>query len=359
MVTIYTQVTALLRVLSLSSQTKELLMKNYRYFSPPYWQIAHINRSCYIAFSLFVLITVTTTSVMAVEPSPAPTATAPQILKTSPGPTTEATQYQLQVRGTPQQGSILLVSIPGTQPDQTGECSWRNRTRPLSWQGKSLGIILPVPLDARPGGYTIKIALKNADGSVAGKAEKKIDVSAHTYGTQQLWLSQEQLNRYDDPQSDRDNEAIHRALSFYTPGITWNTQFIWPISSYISTQFGLKRFYNNDPEPEFHRGFDLPGSIGTPVKASQRGIVRFAKEKLLLHGTAAVIDHGRGIGTLYIHMNSLKVNVGDRVEQGQIIGTVGRTGVATGPHLHWAAYAFDEPIDPRLLFRLPAEWLSR
>jgi murein DD-endopeptidase MepM/ murein hydrolase activator NlpD len=289
------------------------------------------------------------------EPSPTPAVTAPQTQK----PPAEIQQLQIQAKGTPRQGSVLFLSVPGTKADQTGECAWRSTTRPLTWQGGSLGIIIPVALDAKPGGYTAKITVKNRDGSVAGRAEKKIDVAAHTYGTQQLWLSQAQLNRYDDPQSDRDNEAIHKALSFYTPGITWTSQFIWPINSYISTQFGLKRFYNNDPEPEFHRGFDLPGTTGTPVKASQKGIVRFAREKLVLHGTAVVIDHGRGIGTLYIHMNSLKVKAGDRVEQGQVIGTVGSTGVATGPHLHWAAYCFDVPIDPRLLFRLPAECLEK
>lgn len=290
-------------------------------------------------------------------PSPEPSITATPSQK--PTPSTEAIHFVPTVSGTPRQGSILFVTVPGTKADQTGECTWRNMTRPLSWQGKSLGIILPVALDAKPGGYTIKMTVKNADGSIAGKVEKKIDVNAYTYGTQQLWLSQEQLNRYDDPQSDRDNDAIHKALSFYTPGITWNRQFIWPINSYISTKFGLKRFYNNDPEPEFHRGFDLPGTLGTPVKASQNGIVRFAREKLLLHGTTAVIDHGRGIGTLYLHMNSLKVKPGQKVEQGQIIGTVGASGVSTGPHLHWAAYSFDQPIDPRLLFSLPAEWMEK
>lgn len=334
-------------------------MKINRYFCTKNWHIAQIKRNWLITLSLIALITVSTTALPAQEPSPAPAATTPQIQKPSPATTTETLQYQLQVQGTPRQGSILFVTIPGTKADQKGECTWRNMTRPLSWQGKSLGIILPVALDARQGGYTIKITVKNADGIAAGKAERKIDVIAYTYGTQQLWLSQEQLNRYDDPQSDRDNDAIHKALSFYTPGITWNRQFIWPINSYISTKFGLKRFYNNDPEPEFHRGFDLPGSIGTPIKASQSGIVRFAREKLLLHGTAVVIDHGRGIGTLYLHMNSLKVKPGQKVEQGQIIGTVGASGVSTGPHLHWAAYSFDQPIDPRLLFSLPSEWMEK
>ncbi|MGV8118132.1 MAG: M23 family metallopeptidase [Candidatus Xenobiia bacterium LiM19] len=334
-------------------------MKIYRYDFLKDLHRKNIKWSSITLASIFIILTLTTTALMAQEPSPAPTTAAPQIQKPSPAATTETLQYQLQVQGTPRQGSILFVTVPGTKPDQKGECTWRNMTRPLSWQGKSLGIILPVALDARQGGYTIKITVKNADGSAAGNAERKIDVVAYTYGTQQLWLSQEQLNRYDDPQSDRDNDAIHKALSFYTPGITWSRQFIWPINSYISTKFGLKRFYNNDPEPEFHRGFDLPGSIGTPIKASQNGIVRFAREKLLLHGTAVVIDHGRGIGTLYLHMNSLKVKPGQKVEQGQIIGTVGASGVSTGPHLHWAAYSFDQPIDPRLLFSLPSGWIEK
>jgi murein DD-endopeptidase MepM/ murein hydrolase activator NlpD len=265
----------------------------------------------------------------------------------------------LSVRGTPRQGGMLFVTVAGSEKTNEGEATWRGKRYPLLWQKSSLGVMLPVPLDAPAGGHKLKVAVKRAGGSAPEALEKSVQVTAYTYGVQHIWLSESQLAKYDDPQADRDNDAIKKALSHDTTGIAWDRQFIWPIAANISTQFGLKRFYNNDKVPEFHRGFDLPAGTGTPVAAAQRGIVRFARRNLLLHGTTAVIDHGKGIGTLYLHMNSLKVKEGDPVEQGDIIGTVGMTGAGTGPHLHWAAYSQGEPIDPRLLFHLPADWIDR
>jgi murein DD-endopeptidase MepM/ murein hydrolase activator NlpD len=264
----------------------------------------------------------------------------------------------LAVKGTPRQGSVLFVTVPGTEKTDEGEASWRGRRYSLMWQKNCLGVLLPVALDDAAGGHTLRITVKRPDGAAPETLENKVQVTAYTYGVQHIWLPESQLAKYDDPQADRDNADIKKALSHYTTGITWDRQFIWPISSYISTQFGLKRFYNNDKVPEFHRGLDLPAATGTPIAASQRGIVRFARKNLLLHGTTIVLDHGKGIGTLYLHMSSLKVKEGQSVDQGEVIGTVGMTGAGTGPHLHWAAYSQGEAIDPRLLFHLPANWLD-
>jgi len=265
----------------------------------------------------------------------------------------------ITVKGTPRQGNLLFVTVTGTSKDDMGDCTWRGKRYPLVAEKAGLGVMLPVALNTPKGSYRLRVEVKKAEVGEPVVIERLIATTPHTYGVQRIWLSASQLSKYDNPQADRDNDDIKNALSFNTDTIHWNRSFIWPVNTYISTKFGLKRFYNDDKEPEFHRGIDLPAATGTPVKASQRGVVRFAKKNLLLHGTTAVIDHGKGIGTLYLHMNSLKVKEGDPVEQGDVIGTVGSTGAGTGPHLHWAAYCQGEAIDPQLLFHIPPEWLGR
>ncbi|MDQ7827263.1 MAG: M23 family metallopeptidase [Candidatus Eremiobacteraeota bacterium] len=316
-------------------------------------------RQFLILTALFIAVFLTFTA-GAQEPSPPLPPSIeppPSMLPASPSPASPP--YQLQVKGTATQGKALFVTVAGTSKDHRGECSWRGKKYALIFQGKGLSALIPVALDCPAGGYTLKITVTAPGSGTPATLTRVIRTSAQTYGVQYLRLPESQLSKYEDPQAEKDNAEIHRALSYNTPGITWERSFIVPTRGYVSTLFGLKRFYNDDKEPEFHRGQDIAASWGEPVKASQKGIVRFAKKNLVLHGTAVVIDHGKGIGTLYIHMASMKVRAGDSVEQGQVIGTVGATGVATGPHLHFAAYAHDEPISPALLYKLPADFLGR
>lgn len=273
---------------------------------------------------------------------------------------TPATQTgcTISVKGVARQGGILFVKIMGSLKSQEGDVTWRGKKYALLWQKDALGVLLPVALDTPPGAYKLTVRVKDAATGETTALERIIPTKSFNNGVQHIWLSQQQYDSYDDPQAERDNSDINKALSEYTTEIKWDHNFIWPVNGYTSTQFGLRRYYNNDAKPEFHRGMDLSAGAGTPVAAAQRGVVMFARKNLLLHGTTVVIDHGKGIGTIYLHMSSLRVKKGDSVEQGDIIGAVGSTGVATGPHLHWAAYAHDEPIDPHLLFTLPRDWMD-
>ena len=97
---------------------------------------------------------------------------------------------------------------------------------------------------------------------------------------------------------------------------------------------------------------DIAAAQGTPVKAPAAGIVTFAAPSLYLTGGTVVIDHGAGVSSNFLHLSRIDVQVGDRVEQGQVFAAVGATGRATGPHLHWGMNWFDVRIDPLLV--LPA-----
>ncbi|TXH64741.1 MAG: M23 family metallopeptidase [Lysobacteraceae bacterium] len=124
--------------------------------------------------------------------------------------------------------------------------------------------------------------------------------------------------------------------------------FIWPVQGRISGRFGNQRVYNGTPKSP-HSGMDIAAAQGTAIKAPAAGIVSFAAPDLYLTGGTVVLDHGAGISSNFLHLSRIDVKVGDRVAQGQIVGAVGATGRATGPHLHWGMNWFDTRIDPLLV----------
>jgi murein DD-endopeptidase MepM/ murein hydrolase activator NlpD len=125
--------------------------------------------------------------------------------------------------------------------------------------------------------------------------------------------------------------------------------FIWPAEGRISSVFGLRRFFN-EQERKPHNGLDIAASIGAPVKATADGTVIDAGD-FFFSGNMIFLDHGQGIISLYAHMDRIDVKPGDSVKQGDIIGAVGQTGRATGPHLHFAVFANKTLIDP--VYMLP------
>ncbi len=124
--------------------------------------------------------------------------------------------------------------------------------------------------------------------------------------------------------------------------------FQWPVQGRISGRFGNARVYNGQPGAG-HSGMDIAAPNGTPVRAPAGGIVTFAAPDLYLTGGTVLLDHGHGVSSNFLHLSRIDVKVGDRVESGQVIGAVGATGRATGPHLHWGMNWFDVRIDPLLV----------
>ncbi|MFC5569305.1 M23 family metallopeptidase [Lysobacter yangpyeongensis] len=124
--------------------------------------------------------------------------------------------------------------------------------------------------------------------------------------------------------------------------------FVWPVQGRISGRFGNQRIYNGTPRAP-HSGMDIAAAQGTPVQAPAAGVVTFANPDLYLTGGTVLLDHGHGVSSNFLHLSRIDVQVGDRVAQGQVIGAVGATGRATGPHLHWGMNWFDVRIDPLLV----------
>ena len=125
-------------------------------------------------------------------------------------------------------------------------------------------------------------------------------------------------------------------------------KFNWPTQGIISGVFGSQRILNGKPKRP-HYGIDIAAKKGTKVVAPTESIVRMAEKDLYYTGGTIMLDHGHGITSVYSHLSSINVKVGDKVLKNQKIGEVGSTGRSTGPHLDWRVNWFDQRLDPLML----------
>ncbi|MCK7594739.1 M23 family metallopeptidase [Pseudomarimonas salicorniae] len=128
--------------------------------------------------------------------------------------------------------------------------------------------------------------------------------------------------------------------------------FAWPVVGRISGRFAASRSYNGRPGSP-HSGMDIAAREGTPIRAPAAGVVSFADSDLYLTGGTLLLDHGHGLSSVFLHMSRIDVRPGQQVAAGEVLGAVGSTGRATGPHLHWGVNWFEQRLDPLLLPGLP------
>lgn len=124
--------------------------------------------------------------------------------------------------------------------------------------------------------------------------------------------------------------------------------FVWPVEGPISGVYGSQRFYNGEPRRP-HFGVDVAAPAGTIVRAPAAGVVTLAEPDLYFSGGTVILDHGYRLSSSFLHMSEVSVQVGDELQAGDIIGAVGATGRATGPHLDWRMNWREQRIDPQLL----------
>ncbi len=127
----------------------------------------------------------------------------------------------------------------------------------------------------------------------------------------------------------------------------WADGFSWPVTGRISGVFGSQRILNGEPKRP-HSGVDVAVPTGTPVLAPAAGIVTLAENGMYFEGGLVLLDHGHWLESAFLHMSRVDVQPGQRVEKGDVIGAVGSTGRATGPHLHWSIKWIGRLVDPQL-----------
>ncbi len=128
----------------------------------------------------------------------------------------------------------------------------------------------------------------------------------------------------------------------------WANGFTWPATGRLSGFYGSQRVLNGEPRRP-HYGVDVAAPEGTPVTAPAPGVVTLAEPDLYYSGGTVIIDHGQGLSSTFLHLSSVDATVGQDVAQGDLIGRIGATGRATGPHLDWRMNWLDKRVDPQPL----------
>ncbi len=184
---------------------------------------------------------------------------------------------------------------------------------------------------------------------IDGKKDKIIKkVLKRKYNIQRIYGLEE--SKVTPPESvykriKEENNKIGQARAINSDLPFFKNQFIMPVEGIISGVYGSQRILNGKPKWP-HYGIDIAAKQGTMIKSSGSGIVTMAEDDLYYTGGTIIMDHGHGISTIYSHLENVMVSVGDKINQGDIIGTVGSTGRSTGPHLDFRVNWFQTRLDP-------------
>jgi murein DD-endopeptidase MepM/ murein hydrolase activator NlpD len=202
-----------------------------------------------------------------------------------------------------------------------------------------------VGVQTQPGNYTIAIKLgKKKEYVKLTVKSTRFPKKSITVDESQVSLSPEDLKRA------KKEEARLKSVFQIMDERLWEGSFIIPIKNEISTVFGTKRIFNGK-RVSIHKGIDIRGEDGERVKASNNGKVVLT-ENMFFGGNTVIIDHGQGIYSIYMHLSGFNVKTGDLVSRGDIIGFVGSSGRATGPHLHFGIKVAGISVNPLSIVEL-------
>lgn len=189
------------------------------------------------------------------------------------------------------------------------------------------------------------------EGPGGERIERELEIERRDYDIQRIdGVPPETLSPPDEAMERirQEVELVREARRRDDPRTDFLADFIWPVTGRITGVFGSQRVYNGEPRRP-HYGIDIAAPAGTPVRAPAGGIVTVAHEDMYFSGGTLLLDHGHGLSSAFLHLQSLEVDVGDRVDRGDTIGTVGSGGRSTGAHLDWRVNWFQRRIDPREL----------
>lgn len=277
----------------------------------------------------------------------APAASPPQAIarpvapRPVPTPPSKATPWRADftLDGPMVQGGAIV----GRAPSNTTQLSLDGEAITLAPDGRFL---MAFDRDAKP---TARLVATLADGRSIARA---LTVAPRAWDISRLST----LPKYPLPEAEFERvrpaelAQINAARAIVTDAAGWDRRFSWPAVGRISTLFGSQRIYANGEAGSYHSGIDIALPQGAPVLAPADGVVIFAADHpFTLEGNLLMIDHGMGLNSAFLHLSRIDVHVGEHIQRGEMIGAVGKTGRATGPHLHWSLRWRDRRIDPLLM----------
>jgi len=232
------------------------------------------------------------------------------------------------------------------------------RRCPAFWSGGGLRALVPVPVTFAPGKATMGIEIRSPRGRA--RYPLPLAVAARERAPEEGVLPPERVERAAAPEAVRDGRRLQLLLRTVSRRQEWRAPFAAPVPAAPVETFGVPRAYAGAPRlestadaihGEYHRGLDYEVAAGTAVAAPATATVLFAGD-LAVTGRTVVLDHGQGLVSVLAHLETITVREGELVEAGRVVGASGETGIAPGPHLHWAVYLHGVAIDPRVTEKL-------
>jgi murein DD-endopeptidase MepM/ murein hydrolase activator NlpD len=239
-------------------------------------------------------------------------------------------------------GGIAKIAV-GNASQPAPKVFYQGRRILVTSDHSSWLAIVGIPLDAKPGPQ--KINIEHPEGT----SLVNFSITHKQYPEQRLRIRRKRLvnemNAQDLARIKDEKEQVRKIKDVWSDRPA-DVSFCAPVIGRWSSLFGLRRFLNNQPRG-MHRGLDIAAKTDTAVLAPASGFV-IGTGDYFFSGQTVFLDHGQGLLTAYMHLNEIAVRLGQTVLQGERLGTVGATGRATGPHLHWNVYLNQEAVDPTL-----------
>ena len=203
--------------------------------------------------------------------------------------------------------------------------------------------IVGIPLSVTPGSQHIEVQYSHRVQTLG------FQVNPREYNAQHITLKNTQ-HVNPDPENlkriNRELEEQNRAYRQFSANTPSNLRFDKPVDGPLSSPFGLRRFFNGE-ERNPHSGLDFAVPQGTPVKSPAAGRVILTGH-YFFNGNTVFVDHGQGLISMFCHLSRIDVKTGDDLPRSGVLGLVGATGRATGPHLHWNVSLNDARVDPAI-----------
>lgn len=205
--------------------------------------------------------------------------------------------------------------------------------------------LVGLDLDVAPGEHTAVIEAHTASGETLERSEP-LTVQAKEFPTRELTVAPRFVTppQSEEARIERERLQLSRLFRSATSAPDWQDPFALPIAGAVVSGFGVRSVFNNQPRAP-HGGADFASAAGTPVASPNAGRVTLVAD-LYFTGQTIVIDHGAGLQSLFAHLSRADVREHDEVTRGQVVGAVGATGRATGPHLHWTVRLNGARVDP-------------
>jgi len=252
----------------------------------------------------------------------------------------------------PRNGDVAWIHVKNVTEAATVEGSVDGRPLTFFPYGGGHAALFGVDIDAKPGSYAWRVGVVEKSREPL-TAWGTLRIQRREFSVERLTLPPGMVDL--DPETERrataESKRLATAYRMITPDRFWRGKFTKPVGvAGEGTGFGARRVINGQPRSP-HGGADYSAPRGTPVVAANSGRVALVAD-FFFPGRLVVVDHGLGLYTLYFHLDTIAVTEGQRLERGQPLGTVGATGRATGPHLHFGAQMRSARVDPATLLGL-------